>query len=225
MDIETKSNPSTKIEDTYIIICDIAGLVTVLRVRDMKCILRTFAISNFSSQFVCEDELVTDDLIRHSDDDNINESNNKCVSGRYIEDILLTRLIKDGAPFESSRLCFVALLDSGDLGVYHTTELSNDTVCFSKIEHSAITRKRRGMNKDKKEKPSNDINTTNSNLKISSSKVTGSLADNSKVHKPSTDSGDDWLSANKLSYVPLINGGNAVIVSGKLFTKIILNYC
>jgi len=215
MDIETKSNPNTRIEDTYIVICDIAGLVTVLRIRDMKCILRTFAISNFSSQFICEDELVTDDLIRHNDDDNINESNNKCVSGRYVEDILLIRLNKDDGPFESSRLCFIALLDSGDLGVYHTTELSSDIVCFSKIEHNAITRKRRRMNKDKKEKSNNDINTTNSNLKISSSsKVTGSAGDNSKVLKPSIDLGDEWLSANKLSYIPLINGGNAVIVSG-----------
>lgn len=219
MDIEEKAI-ITKSEDTYVIICDIAGLVTLLRLRDMKCILRTFAISNFSSHFFCEDVLLADDLIRqNNDEDEVNESSKKCVSGRYVEEILLTRLSKEGAPHESSRLCFVALLDTGDLGVYFTTELSDEIFCFSKLEHNAITRKRRRMNNNKKEKSNNDINTTNTNLKISSSKAPGSLADNSKLRKSDNNaSSDDWLSANKLSYIDLINGGNAIVISGNVIT-------
>lgn len=210
MEMETKTTRNLKVDDTYIIITDIAGLVTLLRISDMKCILRTFAISNFSPHFFCEDVLVTDDLIKQTYDENeINESNNKCVSGRYVEDIILTRLNKDGAPSEASRLCFVALLDTGDLGVYYTTELSNDTVCFAKLEHSAITRKRRRMNKDKKEKTSNEINVTNTNLKISSAKTGQST--NKSDHG---NSNDEWLSSSKLSYTSEINGGNGIIISG-----------
>lgn len=141
-------------DDFYLVVGDVSGVVTVLRMRDMKCVLRTAQVAQLADTIPLGDHAGED--LRRKRGMSFGEASafspREACGERGLVDVHLHRLQAttlvngksgDSDSISNSRLCLVALFDCGDVGVYFATEHMGAGRCFTKLEHGVVTRRPR----------------------------------------------------------------------------------
>jgi hypothetical protein len=190
VDIENNNN-----NNAYIVINDVSGRVTIVRIKDLHCVLRTTAVAKMMSKVMLGDE---------------KEDVNIVFPERVVIDSRLVRLGRNDSPMDLTKLSLVSILDNDDLVVYNCNEIDGNAICFTKLEHAEVTRKRR--NKSAKISKKSTIFETSSSTTLNETSNESYL--NHKALKFEKYFGEESKSFGKLIYFDDFDGRNCVAVSG-----------
>lgn len=195
MSVDKDYNYINNCNDAYVVISDVSGRVTIVRIKDLHCVLRTTSVAKMSSKVMLGDE---------------EEDVNIVFSERVVIDSRLVRLGRNNSPMDLTKLSLISILDNGDLVVYNCNEIDGNAVCFTKLEHAEVTRKRRNKS-TKISKKSSIFENENS---INSSEIFNESDLNHKALNFEKYFGKESKSFGSLIYFDDFDGRNCVVVSG-----------